>query len=219
MQSSPGLFAPPAWLHNSDFLHAQASAVKMLNLQSQTSERWLQQVDEHLELILIDHAHCENKAARAALNLMIAYVENNSLCKAMTQIVQEELEHFHRVRELLERRGIHFRRLQPSRYGGQLNQLIRKFEPERAVDRLLIAGLIEARSCERFDLLRRHVADPELSDFYDSLFASEAGHHATYVRLARDFASSETVDERLVQLAVEEARIISEGDEKPRMHS
>ncbi|MAZ95785.1 MAG: tRNA hydroxylase, partial [Planctomycetaceae bacterium] len=157
----------------------------MLNLQSTTSDRWLRQVDENLEEILIDHAHCENKAARAALNLLVAYVENDALCRAMSSIVIEELEHFHLVRELIDRRGIRFRRIRQSNYGAQLAALIRKREPGRAVDRLLVAGLIEARSCERFDLLREHLDDVELADFYGSLFESEASHHATYVRCAR----------------------------------
>ena len=191
----------------------------MLNLQSTTSDRWLRQVDENLEEILIDHAHCENKAARAALNLLVAYVENDALCRAMSSIVIEELEHFQLVRELLERRGIRFRRIRQSNYGAQLAALIRKREPGRAVDRLLVAGLIEARSCERFDLLRKHVDDVELADFYGSLFESEAGHHAAYVRCARDFASDDEVNQRLHELACEEARIIEAGDPLPRMHS
>lgn len=191
----------------------------MLNLQSTTSDRWLRQVDENLEEILIDHAHCENKAARAALNLLVAYVENDALCRAMSSIVIEELEHFHLVRELLDRRGIRFRRIRQSNYGAQLAALIRKREPGRAVDRLLVAGLIEARSCERFDLLREHLDDVELADFYGSLFESEASHHATYVRCARDFASDEEVNQRLHELACLEARIIEAGDPLPRMHS
>jgi len=191
----------------------------MLNLQSTTSDRWLRQVSENLEEILIDHAHCENKAARAALNLIFAYVENESLCRAMSSIVIEELEHFHLVRELLTRRGIRFRRIRQSNYGAQLAALVRPREPQRAVDRLLVAGLIEARSCERFDLLRRHVDDAELADFYESLFESEAGHHATYVRYARDFASHDEVEKRLYELACLEAEIIEVGDTLPRMHS
>jgi tRNA-(ms[2]io[6]A)-hydroxylase len=191
----------------------------MLNLQSTTADRWLQQVDKNLEEILIDHAHCENKAARAALNLMIAYVENESLCRAMSSIVVEELEHFQLVRELLTRRGIRFRRIQQSNYGAQLAALVRSGEPQRAVDRLLVAGLIEARSCERFDLLRQHVDDPELAEFYGSLFESEAGHHAAYVRCARDYASHDEVDKRLHELACQEAEIIAVGDPLPRMHS
>ena len=191
----------------------------MLSLHTTSSDRWLAQVDAHLDEILIDHAHCEKKAAGCAMNLMFSYVENENLCRAMTEIVQEELAHFHQVRELLKRRGIRFRRLTPSIYGRQLNDLVRKFEPDRAIDRLLVAGLIEARSCERFDLLRRHVSDRELSDFYGSLFESEARHHSTYVRLAKDFADEETVHLRLNELAAEEARIIEQGDERPRMHS
>ena len=191
----------------------------MLSLQSTSSERWLGQVERHLDEILIDHAHCEKKAAGTALNLIFAYVENEDLCRAMTEIVNEELAHFHLVLDLLRRRGIRFRRLVPSNYGRQLNDLVRKNEPQRAVDRLLVAGLIEARSCERFDLLRTHIKDDELARFYDSLFESEARHHATYVRLARDFESEDAVKSRLAELAAEEARIIAAGDELPRMHS
>jgi tRNA 2-(methylsulfanyl)-N6-isopentenyladenosine37 hydroxylase len=191
----------------------------MLNLQSATPERWLHQVGEHLDQILIDHAHCEKKAAGTAMNLFFAYVEDQDLCQAMTEIVNEELAHFHLVIDLLNRRGIRFRRQTPSQYGRRLNDLVRKQEPQRAVDKLLVAGLIEARSCERFDLLRKHIQDRELADFYDSLFESEARHHSTYVRLAKHYASDEVVHARLRELAVEEARIIAEGEELPRMHS
>lgn len=191
----------------------------MLSLQSTSSERWLRQVDDHLDEILIDHAHCEKKAAGCAMNLLFAYVDNEQLCKAMTEIVNEELDHFHQVIDLLKQRGVRFRRLKPSNYGRQLNDLVRKQEPQRAVDRLLVASLIEARSCERFDLLRRHLGDRQLADFYDSLFASEARHHASYVKLAKEFAPDAEVDQRLDELAAEEAKIIARGDELPRMHS
>jgi tRNA 2-(methylsulfanyl)-N6-isopentenyladenosine37 hydroxylase len=191
----------------------------MLHLQSETSARWLTQVDADLESILIDHAHCEKKAAGTALNLIFAYVENIDLCRAMTEIVREELEHFHLVLALLSRRGIRFRRLKPSVYGRELNDLVRKREPQRAVDRLLVAGLIEARSCERFHVLAGHVKDPELAEFYGSLFESEARHHTTYTRLAKDFAPETEVMRRLDELAALEAAIITRGEELPRMHS
>ena len=191
----------------------------MLSLESTTSDRWLRQVDEHLEEILIDHAHCEKKAAGTAMNLIFAYVENQDLCRSMVEIVNEELEHFQLVLDLLNRRGIRFRRQKPSQYGRRLNDLGRKLEPGRAVDRLLISSLFEARSCERFDLLRKHVQDQELADFYGSLFESEARHHSTYVRFAKMFAPDEVVNARLKELAVAEAEIIAEGETLPRMHS
>lgn len=191
----------------------------MLNLQSATDERWLQQVQSNLEELLIDHAHCEKKAAGTAMNLLFAYIENNDLTRAMTEIVAEELDHFHQVVALCEKRGIRFRRIRPSSYGQKLHELIDKQEPQRAVDRLLVASLIEARSCERFGLLREHLADRELADFYGSLFESEARHHATYVQLAKHYASDESVHARLAELAAAEAKIIEEGDPLPRMHS
>jgi tRNA-(ms[2]io[6]A)-hydroxylase len=97
--------------------------------------------------------------------------------------------------------------------------LVRKQEPQRAVDRLLVAGIIEARSCERFHVLSEHVKDAELAEFYRSLFESDARHHTTYTRLARDFAAEEEVVSRLDELAAAEAEIITRGEELPRMHS
>jgi tRNA-(ms[2]io[6]A)-hydroxylase len=191
----------------------------MLSLQSASDARWLAQVDAHLDEILIDHAHCEKKAAGVAMNLLFSYVDHVPLARAMTEIVTEELAHFHLVLDLLERRGIRFRKLSPSSYGQRLHAVVRKEEPAKAIDRLLVAGLIEARSCERFAVLRDHVADAELREFYGSLFESEARHHATYVRLACDVAPEETVRERLHWLAAQEAAIIAQGDPVARMHS
>jgi tRNA-(ms[2]io[6]A)-hydroxylase len=169
--------------------------------------------------VLIDHAHCEKKAAGTALNLIFHYVENVELCREMTEIVGEELEHFHLVIDLLARRGVRFRRLKPSQYGRKLNDLVRKQEPQRAVDRLLVAGIIEARSCERFQALSEHVEDEELKTFYRSLFESEARHHATYTRLATHFAPEQEVMRRLDEIAAAEAAIVAEGEDLPRMHS
>ncbi len=191
----------------------------MLNLQVETPDRWLNQVDEDLDQVLLDHAHCELSAARTALNLMVAYVLYEPLTVEMTRIINEELDHFHQVLEQLNRLDIDFKRQQSGHYGKRLNALVRSEEPMRGVDRLLIAALIEARSCERFCLLRDHVRDPELADFYGSLFESEAGHYATYVQLAKDFMPSDVVDQRLDELASEEAQIILEGYSRARMHS
>ena len=191
----------------------------MLHLQSPTDQSWLDQIDQNLEEVLIDHAHCEKKAAGTAMNLIFHYVENIELCREMTEIVNEELEHFHMVIDLLAKRGIKFRRLKPSQYGNRLHELVRKTEPERAVDRLLIAGLIEARSCERFQALAEHVDDQELAEFYQSLFESEARHHSTYTRLAHHFAAEDVVNRRLEELYSAEAEIMSVREPRPRMHS
>jgi tRNA-(ms[2]io[6]A)-hydroxylase len=191
----------------------------VLHLHSNSTARWLEQVDAHLDEILIDHAHCERKAASVAMSLMNAYTDNRPLCEEMARIVVEELEHYQMVLERLDRRGIAFRRLQPGPYGRKLNALVRPHEPLRAIDRLLVASLIEARSCERFRLLSGHVSDRELAEFYASLFESEARHHTTYVRLAEQFAPRDEVQRRLDTLAAAEAEIIAAGSPLPRMHS
>ncbi|MBL8854779.1 MAG: tRNA-(ms[2]io[6]A)-hydroxylase [Planctomycetaceae bacterium] len=193
----------------------------MLSLASDTNQRWLEQVDHHLADILIDHAHCEKKAAGCAMNLLFAYVDKTEIVGELSEIVREELEHFLLVLDLLKRRSIPFRRLTPSQYGQQLNALVRKFEPDRAVDRLLVACLIEARSCERFAMLKDHFLhrDSELAEFYGSLFESEARHHTTYVRMAKLFQPEEKVKARLKELAIEEAKIIADVYPLPRMHS
>lgn len=192
----------------------------MLGLKCDTDARWLAQVNSDLASILIDHAHCEKKAAGTAMNLLFAYgTRVPDLCGELAEIVTEELDHFRQVLALLEARGIRYDSLKPSSYGRKLNELVRSGEPERAIDRLLVASLIEARSCERFSLLREHVADTELAEFYGGLFESEARHHATYVRMARHFAPEEVVRARLEALSAAEAEIIAEGDPLPRMHS
>ena len=191
----------------------------MLNLASNTDPDWLLRVERHLDEVLIDHAHCEKKAAGVAMNLIFAYVEDVGLARALEPIVVEELEHFRRVLDLLDRRGVRFRRLKPGPYGRRLHELVRRQEPGRAVDRLLVAALIEARSCQRFALLRDGLGDRELARFYGDLFESEARHHAIYVRLAEHFADAEAVRDRLAELARQEAEIITKCDGPVRVHS
>lgn len=191
----------------------------MLSLRSSTAPWWLEGLEQHTDELLIDHAHCEKKAAGTALNLIFAYVDRVELVRELTPIVHEEMAHFTLVLNLLEGRGVRFRRLTPSSYGRKLNDLVRKQEPQRAIDRLLAAALIEARSCERFCLLRDRLPDRELAEFYGSLYASEARHHSTYVELARLFDRGDEVDRRLAELADAEATIIDAGDPLVRMHS
>ena len=191
----------------------------MLNLKSATSPRWLDQVSGAVEELLLDHAHCEKKAAGTAMNLIFAYVDCVELVRDLSDIVVEELDHFRQVIALAEARGIRFRRVKPSSYGARLGELVDKQEPRKAVDRLLVAGIIEARSCERFALLRDHLPDRTLAEFYGGLFESEARHHSTYVRLAKNFLPAADVERRLEELTSAEAEIIARGDALPRVHS
>jgi tRNA-(ms[2]io[6]A)-hydroxylase len=192
----------------------------MLGLKSKTESRWLALVDSDLPAILVDHAHCEKKAASTAMNLLSTYgTLVPEICRELAEIVVEELDHFRQVLDLLDRRGIRYVSLKPSHYGRKLNDLVRGGEPAKAIDRLLVASLIEARSCERFSLLRDHVQDAELAEFYGSLFESEARHHSTYVQMACHFGPEDEVRARLDELSLAEAEIVAHGDPLARMHS
>lgn len=192
----------------------------MLNLVSNTHPGWLAEVQRDLPALLLDHAHCEKKAASTALSLLFRYPEHTALLRPLTALASEELEHFQRMVDLLEARGVPYRKLTPSLYASRLFEAVRKEEPGRLVDTLLTCSLIEARSCERMKLLSEHLEDAELAAFYGDLLASEARHHHVYVDLARQIAPTEDVRGRLRELAAHEALCVARtGDDGARMHN
>lgn len=191
----------------------------MLNLAADTDERWIEAALADLDAVLLDHAHCEKKAAGAAVKLLFAYPHHGFLQEPVSQLAREELEHFELVLALLARRGIEYCSQRPSPYGARLHALVRSEEPARAIDVLLVAALIEARSCERMKLLAEALEDHELAEFYKGLLASEARHHRLYVDLARRLASEDEVRARLHELAQSEAEILTEPAPFVRLHT
>src|SRR5690242_7366662 len=160
----------------------------MLNLASRTSTDWLERALANVDEILLDHAHCEKKAASTAVSLLFRYPQHASLLAPIAELAREELAHFRLVVERLNARGRPFARQVPSTYAGELMKALRPNEPGRAIDMLLCLALIEARSCERMKLLAEHLDDAALRALYASLLASEARHHQSYVDLALSLA-------------------------------
>lgn len=191
----------------------------MLSLRSETPVDWVASIEPHMDEILVDHAHCEKKAAGTAMNMIFSYVEHPEFVVPLTEVVEEELLHFRQVIAVLEARGQRLVGQPQSSYGRRLGELVRTKEPEKVIDRCCVAALIEARSCERFTLLRDHLKDRGLAAFYGTLLESEARHHALYLRLAEHFAPRETVRARFDQLAAQEASIVADGGPEPRLHS
>lgn len=188
-------------------------------LQQPTSMGWVEQAIANLDTVLLDHSHCERKAAGVALNLMFRYPSSAKLVRTLTAIAQEELEHFELVNQWLDRRGIALAPLAPPPYGGGLRAHIRAQEPHRMLDSLLISGLIEARSHERLGLLAAHCPDPELAQFYRGLMASEARHYGMYWTLATTYFERPVVEQRLEELAIAESQLLSTLHPNPRIHS
>ncbi|MBD1915926.1 MULTISPECIES: tRNA-(ms[2]io[6]A)-hydroxylase [Cyanophyceae] len=188
-------------------------------LEMPTSQAWVEQALANLDVILVDHAQCERKAAGVAMSLINRYPSDAELVKALTAIAQEELAHFAQVNQWLERRDIPFGPLPPPPYGAALHQQVRSVEPHRQLDVLLVSALIEARSHERLGLLGQHCPDPELAQFYRSLMASEARHYGAYWVLATGRFPRAEVEGRLAELAAAESEILTRLHPQPRVHS
>lgn len=191
---------------------------QMTCLKAPTDERWLNQVLRHPEQLLVDHAHCEQKAAATAMSLIARYPDDRVLVRSMLHLAQEELEHFARLLAVLEARNLSLGRIAPDRYVKELLALGRPHGVEHLVDRLLVLSLVEARSCERFVLLAKHLPDPELRTLYHELSFSEAGHHQLFVSLAGHYLPKAVVAERLDELTIREAEILLRLPPAPRMH-
>ncbi len=187
-------------------------------LPCETPAAWIDAALAQPDLLLIDHANCEKKAASTALNLMYRYTEHSDLLNKMSRLAREELRHFEQVFAIMQRRGVTYRAVSASRYASALRAEVRSSEPERLIDTLLVGALIEARSCERFAALIPRL-DEELANFYTSLLKSEARHFQDYLALAGHLADNANIESRLSHLKQVEARLICEPDIELRFHS
>jgi tRNA-(ms[2]io[6]A)-hydroxylase len=191
----------------------------VLHLASTTDARWAARAIDHLDEILLDHAHLEKKAAGAAVTLLFRYPEHAPLQQPLAALAREELAHFEGVLRHLARRGVAFARQKPGRYAGRLHAIARGAR-HALLDGLLVAAVIEARSCERLGLLAAALpeVDAELAGFYRSLLASEARHHSEYVRVAEALFDPAAVRTRLAEIAAHEAAILADAPFEPRLH-
>lgn len=185
-------------------------------LPCRTPELWVEQAVQNLDILLIDHAQCEKKAASTAMNLMYRYVDRPDLLKKMSQLAREELLHFEQVVGILEERGIKYEHISAARYASGLREHVRKGKDE-LIDILIIGAFIEARSCERFMALIPHL-DDALAKYYRSLVRSEGRHYQDYLMLAKMYAE-ESIDDRIAFFAQVEKELIESDDDTFRFHS
>ena len=192
----------------------------MLGLQFETSTSWAEIAEDNLEQILTDHAFAEQKASANAISIIINYSEETDLVKDMSDIAIEELEHFRMVHQLMIKRGFVLGREQNNDYAKSLQKFFPKTKDRQTalINRLLVAALIEARSCERFKVFSENMQDEELSKFYKDLMVSEANHYTLFLRYARKYMDRKIVDEKWKSLLAFEAEMMKSRGPKATVH-
>lgn len=192
----------------------------MLGLKLPTDPRWVNIAEKNIDEILIDHAHCEQKAASTAISLIVSFPEYTDLVQEMIALVKEEMSHFKMVLDRLISRDVTLGRDRKDVYVGKLLTFFPKggSRTNQLVHRLLYAALIEARSCERFRLLSENLQDPELAKFYRDLMVSEANHYTLFLGFAREYGDRTEVDEKWEALLEFEADIMKDLGDKQLIH-
>lgn len=165
-----------------------------LPLRAQTPPEWAVEALRDPGALLSDHAHNEKKAALTALSLTAAFPGSERIPLLLAKLAEDELNHFRRVLEALQRFGWPIRPDPGNAYAQTLLSHCRapRGGEERLLDRLMVSALIEARSCERLFLLEQaSESHPELGArdwmaFLAELERCEAGHALTYLRIAEE---------------------------------
>ena len=181
---------------------------RAMELLTATPPEWVRLAIERFDDVVVDHAHCEKKAAAQALSMLAAFPDVPGLPRAMARLAREEAGHLAQVLRLLEQRGLSLGTDSGDPYAQALQQRVRHSRSERLLDRLLVSALIELRSRERLALLAQHLGDPELRGIYGRLAAAEAGHGELFWKLALK-ASRDEATRRFAELAAEEARLVA----------
>jgi len=197
------------------------SELEDLPLHSRTPVEWGRAVLAEPISLLIDHAFLEKKAATNAMELLTRWPDDwlEGWVEAMTAVARDEAAHLAQVMRILLARGGRLDRFHKNPYANALRQLVRKGERTETLDRLLVAALIEIRSCERFSVLAVAAEDAELAAFYRVLFSSELGHYRVFLNLAAKFTRPKDLEARWQEMLAAEARILAEQEPGPRIHS
>ena len=183
----------------------------------ETPKEWVATALENQDIMLIDHAHCEVKAASSAMSYIYKHPDKIDLLNKMSRIAREEMVHFEQVMRIMEKRNIEFKTITASRYASRLIQSARTGKEERFVDSLIIGAYIEARSCERFSKITPFL-DIELQKFYSGLLESEKRHFTIYLDFAVQYSSTDITDD-VNRIGEIEKDLILSLDSEFRFHS
>jgi tRNA 2-(methylsulfanyl)-N6-isopentenyladenosine37 hydroxylase len=193
----------------------------MLGLKLPTDPRWVNLAEMSIGEILTDHAYCEQKAASTCISLIQLYPDKSYLVEKLSPIVSEEWSHFRMVLSEMKKRNLAFGFQRKDEYVKALTDFVIKGSSveNRLLDRLLMAALIEARSCERFRLLSLYISDEDLKQFYHQLMVAEANHYKLFIQIAKHYSDEEKVKQRWEAWLCFEANVMEElGLRGDRVH-
>ncbi len=190
----------------------------MIGLQASTSSAWVEAVLADFDAFLLDHAACERKASAMAMTFVVRYPDRDQIHEPMIQLAREELAHFHRVFRLCKEHGLQFSGDQKDPYVNQMIKLIRSGREQEFVDRLIMAGVVEARGHERFGLIASALPPGPLQRFYQEITESEARHADLFVQLAGHYATEDAIQQRLDFFLASEAKIVGQLQPRPALH-
>jgi tRNA-(ms[2]io[6]A)-hydroxylase len=192
----------------------------MLGLKLPTDPRWAHIAEKNIEEILIDHAWCEQKAASMAISIIVTNPDKTELIHEMTDLVREEMGHFKMVMHKLKEYGFELGPQRPDEYVKKIQQFFPKggSRTDGLVHHLLVAALIEARSCERFRVLSENLEDKNLAKFYFDLMKSEAGHYTMFLKFARKYDDVEKVNKKWQALLAFEAQVMQDLGKHHSVH-
>lgn len=192
----------------------------MLGLKLPTDPRWAHIAEKNIEEILIDHAWCEQKAASMAISIIVTNPDKTELIHEMTDLVREEMGHFKMVMHKLKEYGFELGPQRPDEYVKKIQQFFPRggSRTDGLVHHLLVAALIEARSCERFRVLSENLEDQNLAKFYFDLMKSEAGHYTMFLKFARKYDDVEKVNKKWQALLEYEAQVMQDLGKHHSVH-
>lgn len=190
----------------------------MLSLKVSTPKEWLDVVLADFDSFLLDHASCERKASATNMSFIVKYPDRTKILEPIIKMALEELEHFHQVYNIIEKRGLTLTNDVKDDYVNMMLKHVRVGRDERLLDRLLLSGIIEARGCERLQMVADALTDPELKEFYVDLTKCEARHHMQFIKLASHYFDQETIDKRHAELLEIEAEAISKVPLRAMVH-
>lgn len=190
----------------------------MISLKVPTTSAWTQAALENFDRFLVDHAACERKASATGMSFVVRYPDRTELLEPMVAFAREELEHFHQVLQIIQARGLALAPDEKDPYVEQLQRWVRGGRDERLLDRLVLGGVVEARGCERFGMIRDALPEGELKTFYTELTRCEARHAGLFLRLGRHYFSEREIDARVGSLLTLEGAIVQGLELRGTLH-